>query len=127
MPEVSASEAAPATASVPLLELLYREGCHLCEDMESLLHELLEPGSFALRRIDIDEHPALRAEHHVRVPVLRLVFPDAAREPDGAGGTTELCHHFLDLATVRQALAGYNPPAGPSRARRPVQPPAQPS
>jgi len=39
---------------VPLLTLYYREGCHLCEDMEGLLHELLPSGSFRLDRVDID-------------------------------------------------------------------------
>ena len=77
----------------PRLTLLYREGCHLCEEMEALLHELLPAQSFALERIDIDEHPALLARHHVRVPVLSL-------------GGAELCHHFLDLAAVSSALAG---------------------
>ena len=102
----------------PRLVLLYREGCHLCEDMESLLVELLEPGSFALTRIDVDEDAELLAEHHARVPVLSL---------ETAGGSVELCHHFLDLAAVRSALAGYNRSAGPSPARRPVPPSAQTS
>ena len=90
----------------PRLTLLYREGCHLCEEMEALLGELLEPGAVEIERLDVDEHPALLAEHHVRVPVLAL---------DGV----ELCHHFLDLEAVRAALAGYNRPAGPSRPRQP--------
>ena len=102
----------------PRLVLLYREGCHLCAEMQALLFELLEPGSFELERLDVDEHPRLLAEHHVRVPVLSL----AGAGPDGAD--VELCHHFLDLAAVRSALAGYNRPAGPSRARRPGPPPA---
>lgn len=85
----------------PTLTLLGREGCHLCEDMERLLGELLPPGSHHLNRVDIDEHPALRAVHHVRVPVLLL-------------GDDELCHHFLDLQAVREALAGYTCPASPS-------------
>ena len=98
--------------AVPRLTLLYREGCHLCEEMEALLAELLEPGSCEIERLDVDEHPALLAEHHVRVPVLAL---------DGI----ELCHHFLDLEAVRAALAGYNRPAGPSRPRHPdPEPPA---
>ena len=99
----------------PRLVLLHREGCHLCEDMEALLVELLEPGSFVLTRVDVDERPELLAEHHARVPVLSI---------ETGGESVELCHHFLDLAAVRSALAGYNRPAGPSRARRPGPPPA---
>lgn len=80
--------------AAPQLELLFRDGCHLCEDMEAQLHELLAPGSFQLSRTDIDEHPALREQHHTRVPVLFL-------------GGQELCHHFLDLQAVREGLASY--------------------
>ncbi len=84
-----------AAASLePVLTLLYREGCHLCEDMEQQLAELLPAGAFSLHRVDIDEHPELRAQHNARVPVLLL-----------AGN--ELCHHFLDLQAVREGLASY--------------------
>ena len=81
--------------SQPNLTLHYREGCHLCEDMEQQLHELLDPGSFALVRIDIDEDPVLREVYNVRVPVLSC-------------GQLVLCEHFLDLQAVKEALAGYN-------------------
>ena len=80
---------------VPMLELLYRTGCHLCDEMRDLLAELLPEGSYQLMERDIDEDPALRAAHDVRVPVLRL-------------GGEELCHHFLDLEAVRTALASYH-------------------
>jgi len=83
----------------PLLTLYYREGCHLCEDMEQQLQELLDPESFRLQRRDIDEDPALQNLYNVRVPVLEC-----------AG--VELCEHFLDLQAVSDALqrsdAGYN-------------------
>ena len=77
------------------LTLHYREGCHLCEDMEQQLHELLEPGSFSLIRIDIDSNPELREAYNVRVPVL-------------SHDQMDLCEHFLDLQAVKEALAGYN-------------------
>ncbi len=95
---------------LPELVLYYREGCHLCEDMEQLLGELFEPGSFHLTRIDIDEHPSLREAYNVRVPVLSLV----QEQTSGAlasyplGNQLELCEHFLDLEAVRDALASYN-------------------
>lgn len=110
---------------LPELVLYFREGCHLCEDMEQLLVELLEPGSFRLTRIDIDEHPTLREAYNVRVPVLSLVrIPPVHAAgakahrvqelaPGGladypADNQLELCEHFLDLEAVRDALASYN-------------------
>ncbi|MFT4729418.1 MAG: hypothetical protein ACI9UN_003936 [Granulosicoccus sp.] len=79
----------------PQLTLHYREGCHLCEDMEQQLQELLEPGSFTLIRIDIDEDPVLKEVYNVRVPVLSC-------------DQLDVCEHFLDLQAVKEALAGYN-------------------
>lgn len=79
----------------PQLTLHYREGCHLCEDMEQQLHELLQPGSFSLIRVDIDSDPALREAYNVRVPVLSC-------------GQLHVCEHFLDLQALKEALAGYN-------------------
>lgn len=82
-------------SGLPQLTLYRREGCHLCEDMEQQLHELLEQGSYCLERVDIDEDETLRKQFNVRVPVLSL-------------GDLQLCEHFLDLEAVRLALAGYN-------------------
>ncbi len=110
---------------LPELVLYFREGCHLCEDMEQLLGELLEPGSFRLTRVDIDEHPNLTEAYNVRVPVLSLVHTprvestntDPGLVPVPTTGTylehlpdnqMELCEHFLDLEAVREALASYN-------------------
>lgn len=116
----------------PELILHYREGCHLCEDMQQQLHELLDPGEFRLTLIDIDEDEQLREAYNVRVPVLSLVplearlvatGEQAARldvegdvDVDGEVGpenaenraASELCEHFLDLLAVREALASYN-------------------
>lgn len=80
---------------LPRLTLFYRDGCHLCEDMEQQLEELLDEGSYTLERIDIDENPTLKEAYNVRVPVL------SCEEVD-------LCEHFLDLEAVRGALASYN-------------------
>jgi len=78
-------------SAAPVLTLFYRESCHLCEDLEWQLEQLLEHGSYCLRRVDIDNDPVLRERYNERVPVL-------------VHGETELCHHFLDLQAVRQAL-----------------------
>lgn len=77
------------------LTLYFREGCHLCEDMENQLKELLEKGSYRLKSIDIDRESALKEQFDTRVPVLTL-----------AG--EELCQYFLDLEAVKSALASYN-------------------
>ena len=93
----NSKEALAAGAPVPLLTLHYREGCHLCADMEQLLAELLEPGSYRLERIDIDRDPVTRSAYNVRVPVLSC-------------DKVDLCEHFLDLEAVKSALASYNTP-----------------
>ena len=77
------------------LTLYMRQGCHLCEDMEKLVHELLEPGSFTLKLVDIDTDPALKSRFNEWVPVLEHA-------------DQEICHHFLDLKALRAAQAGYN-------------------
>ena len=78
-------------AHKPLLTLYYREGCHLCEDLEQQLPELLEPDTYRLEKVDIDENERLRESYNVRVPVLNC---------DGV----EVCEHFLDLEALRDAM-----------------------
>ncbi len=123
-------------AGVPLPELVmhFREGCHLCEDMQQQLKELFEPDEFRLTLIDIDEDEHLREAYNVRVPVLSLVplqvalangsavqeegsgalagtdFPGSEQNRPKNGALKELCEHFLDLVAVREALASYNKP-----------------
>jgi len=83
----------------PLLTLFYREGCHLCEDLEAQLPELLDEGSYLLEKIDIDTNPQLFDAYNVRVPVLNC-------------DNIEVCEHFLDLEALSNALvkatARYN-------------------
>ena len=84
---------------IPTLTMYYREGCHLCEDLEQQLSELLEPRSYRLEMVDIDEDTALKVAYDVRVPVLYCE-------------KTEVCEHFLDFAALQSALsqahASYN-------------------
>ena len=83
----------------PTLTMYYREGCHLCEDLEQQLSELLEPHSYHLKMVDIDEDTALKLAYNARVPVLYCE-------------KTEVCEHFLDFAALQSALsqahASYN-------------------
>ncbi len=85
-------------ACIPLT-LFMRHGCHLCEDMEQIIHELLEPGSFSLTLVDIDAQADLKARFNEWVPV--LMHADQ-----------EICHHFLDLKALQTAQAGYNTTTG---------------
>jgi len=77
------------------LTLYMRHGCHLCEQMEQLIHELLEQGSYTLILVDIDADEALKKRYNELVPVLNHA-------------DQEICHHFLDLKALRVAQAGYN-------------------
>lgn len=79
------------------LTLYMRQGCHLCEDMEQTIQELLEPGSYSLTLVDIDRKAELKERFNEWVPV--LMHADR-----------EICHHFLDLKALRKAQAGYNTP-----------------
>jgi len=83
-----------SSAGIPLT-LFMRQGCHLCEDMEQQIHDLLEPGSYRLTLVDIDADSELKTRYNEWVPVLNYV-------------DKEICHHFLDLKALRAVQAGYN-------------------
>ncbi len=75
------------------LTLLSRGYCHLCHDMEAALAPLAEEFGADVTVLDVDADPALEARYDEWVPVL-------------LHGETELCHHFLDVAKIREYLAG---------------------
>jgi hypothetical protein len=57
----------------PRLQLLTREGCHLCEEAAATLAQLAaEAGLEAPASVDVDADPALQAEYGDRVPVVLL-------------------------------------------------------
>jgi hypothetical protein len=57
----------------PRLELLTREGCHLCEEAAATLGRLAaEAGLEPPLSIDVDADPELQAEYGDRVPVVLL-------------------------------------------------------
>ncbi|MGF6481824.1 glutaredoxin family protein [Paraburkholderia sp. JPY419] len=76
------------------LTLYGRAWCHLCEDMRAALEPLLAEFGAQLAVIDVDRDPLLEARYNELVPVLVC---------DGV----ELCHHHLDEARVRAALAAH--------------------
>jgi hypothetical protein len=78
----------------PRLELLTRDGCHLCEEAAATLAQLaaeagLEPPS----SIDVDADPELQAEYGDRVPVVLL---------DGV----EHSYFSVDVPRLRRDLGG---------------------
>lgn len=75
------------------LRLIGRGYCHLCDDMAAALAPIAEEFTASVKTIDVDENPALLERYDELVPVL-------------LHGETELCHHFLNAAKVREYLAG---------------------
>jgi hypothetical protein len=55
-----------------MLKLFYREGCHLCEDMVSMLHRGWPDRLNHLEWCDVDQNPQWKDEYGLRVPVLML-------------------------------------------------------
>ena len=76
----------------PVLTVLGREYCHLCEDMVAGLRTLQVRHGFEIRVVDVDADPVLEARWGELVPVLLL-------------GDEELCHYHLDTAAVDARLA----------------------
>ncbi len=75
-----------------VLTLYSRPGCHLCEQVEIELLEMLSGRPVELRLVDITEDPDLEREYFIRIPVL-------------ADGATELSEYPLDRARVMAWLA----------------------
>lgn len=76
----------------PVLTLYSRFHCHLCQDMQALLHERQSGLDFQIEVVDIDTDPALVKCYGERVPVLML-------------GEREICHYYLDEAALKACLA----------------------
>ena len=80
----------------PVLTLLTRAYCHLCDDMRIALGPLAARFGATVSELDVDTDAALEDRYGERIPVLLLGSP-----PDGV----ELCHYSLDGAAVHRALA----------------------
>lgn len=78
--------------SIPVLTLLGRNGCHLCEDMRAALNHWAARIHFAVREIDITGIPELEARYGWDIPVLLA---------DGR----EICRHYLDEAALKSWLS----------------------
>jgi glutaredoxin len=73
------------------VELLAREGCHLCDDARRLVQRVAAETGTGWTEIDVDTDPRLRAEFGDLVPVVRV---------DGK----ELGYWRIDEAKLRRAL-----------------------
>lgn len=73
------------------LTLVSRQYCHLCHEMEAALARLSFELGFSVDILDVDADADLEARFNELVPVL-------------LHNGNELCHHFLDLAKVRDYL-----------------------
>ncbi|MGY1590368.1 glutaredoxin family protein [Geodermatophilus sp. SYSU D00708] len=54
------------------LQLLTREGCHLCEDAATTLAQIAAEAGLPTGSVDVDSDPELQAEYGDRVPVVLL-------------------------------------------------------
>ena len=57
---------------IPVLRLLGRPGCHLCDDARDLLERLRGEHAFTLEVIDIESDDALLKAYLERIPVIAL-------------------------------------------------------
>jgi Glutaredoxin-like domain (DUF836) len=80
----------------PVLTLLIRAYCHLCDDMRIAVAPLAARFGASIVELDVDADAALEERFGERIPVLFLGSPD-----DGV----ELCHYTLDTAAVHRSLA----------------------
>lgn len=74
------------------LTVYSRHHCHLCDEMIAALQEMQGRFRFSLDVVDVDGDPQLARLYGERIPVL-------------AHGGRELCHHFLDRASVAEYLS----------------------
>lgn len=52
------------------IQFLYRDGCHLCTEMATVIHNLW-PGLFEeIQWVDIDSETELREKYGLKIPVL---------------------------------------------------------
>jgi hypothetical protein len=73
------------------LQLMVREGCHLCDEFEDLLEHHPLRSQFELERVVINNRADLEALYGTKVPVL-------------LGESSEICHYFIDQKALKEYL-----------------------
>jgi glutaredoxin len=56
-----------------------RPGCHLCDDMKAVVHDVARTIPLSIQEIDISNDPALEAEFGLEIPVLFVAGKKAAK------------------------------------------------
>ena len=76
----------------PVLTVVHRHDCELCDEMLSELHALARSTTLPpIEVVDVDSDPVLQRRHGLDVPVLLL---------DGS----VVCRHRLDAAELKRLL-----------------------
>ena len=75
----------------PLIRVLLRDGCHLCEQALAQIAPLAAAHGARVEQVDIEADPRLHARYLERIPVIEL---------DGE----ELYDFFVDTADLRARL-----------------------
>ena len=60
------------TMPEPVIELLTRPGCHLCEDARLTVSEICAEYGLDYTELDITHNPDLLKRHETEIPVLRI-------------------------------------------------------
>lgn len=79
------------------LTIYSRIGCHLCEDMQTLLQTYLSGTGFSFSVVYIDDDDLLQQQFGTLVPVLK-------------NGEKEICHYFLDVKALQQYMSEVGNP-----------------
>jgi len=79
---------------VALIQILGRQWCHLCHDMELAVAPLAREFGARLETVDVDLDAELESRWDEQVPVLLV---------NGA----YVCHYYLDEAALRAHLAAF--------------------
>ncbi len=75
------------------LQVMVRQGCHLCEELMELLARHPRAAEFSVAVLDVDSRADWQAKYGLRVPVV-------------LAGETEICEYFLDFERLEQVLDG---------------------
>lgn len=58
--------------ATPLIELLTKPGCHLCEAARETTGQVTARYGLAYTEINVQDHPDLLERHRTEIPVLRV-------------------------------------------------------